>query len=661
MQLIDKLLLDDGASRRGERVVISLLFSLLAVAVTALVIYGAYYGGITALILRSLFFSAVAAAGLLYAGLRAKPIALKLLCYVLVVIALIPGPYLWQTYMDIIMRGAMSTALDRYLFVGLMLVVIMLVRLYVGWALVVLIVAALGYAYFGYLIPGKYGHGGYGLSRLASTLLLSTEGFYGVPMGVAAEYIFLFALFGALLTKIGTGEVFVDIARGLTGRVQGGPGLSAALSSTLLGSLNGSAVANVVTTGTFTIPLMKRVGYSPTLAGAIEAAASSAGQIMPPVMGAAAFLMAEIIGVPYGTIALAALVPALLYVAALMTAVYLEAGRLKLARDTTGGLRFLADTLRKRGYLLLPLICLIALMVMGKSPTQAAVLSIVVGLLISPWQKLTRIGPVDLAEVCKDTLLATLPIVAAVAAAGTVIGVLNLTGMGLMVSGLIVEAGGESLWAVLLLTAVASFVLGMGLPTSAAYLLLAVLVAPALTQLGMQPIAAHMFIFYFGLVSAITPPVALAAYAAASIAGSPANATAVEAMRLGFVKLLVPFLFVNMPGLLMLGEPLDIGVAIVLSFPAVIGITIAFAGWLSRPLAVAERLLLLAASVAVAWPVPATDFDPLILAIRGVGLAVLVVILARIQLSHRAVTPSPAPSLGARDGALDKTSLGKES
>lgn len=494
-QSTEKLLLSDSEAGKRELLVVSLLFSLMAVGLTTLVVYGAYFGGITALILRSIFLSLVAGAGLFYAGLRANTPWVKIALYGLGIVALIPGPYIWQTYMDIIMRGAMSTALDQYMFIGMLLAVIILVRIYVGWALVVLIFAALAYAWFGDVIPGKYGHGGYGLPRLTSTLLLSTEGFYGVPMGVAAEYIFLFALFGALLTKIGTGEVFVDIARGITGRIRGGPGLSAALASTLLGSLNGSAVANVVTTGTFTIPLMKRVGYSPKLAGAIEAAASSAGQIMPPVMGAAAFLMAEIIGVPYAQIALAALIPALLYVFALMVAVYLEAGRLGLARDTTGGLKFLGRTLLQRGYLLLPLIALIALMVQGRSPTQAAVVAIVAGLLISPWQKMTRIGLVDIVEVCKSTLQATLPIVAAVAAAGTVIGVLNLTGMGLMVSSLIVEVGGESLWGVLLLTALASFVLGMGLPTSAAYLLLAVLVAPALTRLGMPAISAHMFIF----------------------------------------------------------------------------------------------------------------------------------------------------------------------
>ncbi len=225
--------------------------------------------------------------------------------------------------------------------------------------------------------------------------------------------------------------------------------------------------------------------------------------------------------------------------------------------------------------------------------------------------------------VCRDTLVATMPIVAAVAAAGAVIGVLNLSGLGLMLSGLIVDLGGQNVWAILVLTALASFVLGMGLPTSAAYLLLAVLVAPALTRLGLPPIVAHMFIFYYGLVSAITPPVALAAYAAASISGGDANKTAFEAVRLGFVKLLVPFLFVTMPGLLMIGSPPEIVLSGVLATIGVVGLTIAFAGWLARPLGAGERLMMAAAALLVIWPTAVTAADPVTLLARLLGCAAL--------------------------------------
>ena len=621
---LKSLLLTSDHLGRKEQLSVSFLFSVLAIGIAGLVIYGAYYGGITALLLRSSFFSLMACSAMMLYGSRYKTPIVRVVFYALALVALIPGPYLWNSYIDIIMRGAMSIPTDTWVFLALSVIVFIFVRIAVGWALVVLMALAFLYAHFGYLIPGQYGHGGYDLNRLTSTLLLSTEGVYGVPMGVAVEYIFLFGLFGAILTKIGTGEVFVDIARGLTGRVQGGPGLSAALSSALLGSLNGSAVANVVTTGTFTIPLMKRVGYSPKLAGAIEAAASSAGQIMPPVMGAAAFLMAEMIGIPYAEVALAALVPALLYILALMISVRLEAGRLGLERDNEAGLRLLMETLKAKSYLLLPLIALVGLMIAGKSPTQAAVLGIVVGLFISPWKASTRINWVDLIQSCKETLLNTLPIVAAVASAGVVIGVLNLTGMGLMVSGLIIELGDGNLWGVLLLTALASFILGMGLPTSAAYLLLAVLVAPAMTQLGMETLSAHMFIFYFGLVSAITPPVALAAYAAATISGADANETAVESMRLGFVKLLVPFLFVTMPGVLLIGDSLSITMAIFLATLATISMSIGFSGWLGTPLTMVQRGGFIVAALLIAWPEAAADFSTSVITLRVLGMGLLI-------------------------------------
>ncbi len=640
--LLNSLLLSSECFGRKERWVISVLFSTLAVAIAGLVIYGAYYGGITALLLRSSFFSLVACAAMMYFAGRYRHVLVRVLFYLLALIALIPGPYLWNSYIDIIMRGAMSVERDTWVFLALAIVVFVFVRVAVGRALVVLMTLAFLYAHFGYLIPGQYGHGGYDLNRLTSTLLLSTEGVYGVPMGVAVEYIFLFGLFGAVLTKIGTGEVFVDLARGLTGRVQGGPGLSAALSSALLGSLNGSAVANVVTTGTFTIPLMKRVGYSPKLAGAIEAAASSAGQIMPPVMGAAAFLMAEMIGIPYAEVALAALVPALLYILALMISVRLEAGRLGLERDTEAGLSLLLSTLKSKSYLLLPLVALIGLMIAGKSPTQAAVIGIVVGLLISPWSKATRINLVDLIAACKETLTNTMPIVAAVASAGVVIGVLNLTGMGLMVSGLIIEVGDGNLWGVLLLTALASFILGMGLPTSAAYLLLAVLVAPAMTQLGMETLSAHMFIFYFGLVSAITPPVALAAYAAATISGADANETAVESMRLGFVKLLVPFLFVTMPGILLIGDSLSITMAIILATLATISMSIGFAGWLGTALNWWQRLAFIVGAILIAWPQAAADFSAQVVTLRILGVVVALVALFALSAKARHVNTKQA-------------------
>ena len=626
---LDPLLIEAEGRSRAERVTVSVLVAALAVAATVLVIHGAYFGLITALVLRSLFFSLVGAGGLLVLGLRAPALWLRVLCYALAPAILLPGLYIESTFAAIVQRGGMAQPQDLWIFAAMMAALLVLILRGVGWALLVLALAALAYAVWGYMIPGEYGHRGYSLRRLASMLMLGTEGIFGLPMGVAVEYIFLFALLGALLMKIGTGAVFVDIARGLTGRMRGGPGLTAALSSTMLGTINGSAVANVVTTGTFTIPLMKRAGYSPTLAGAIEAAASSAGQILPPVMGAAAFLMAEILRVPYATIALAALVPGLLYVLALMVAVWAEAGRLGLERDTGGGLALLKDTLLRRGYLLAPLLGLVAFLAMGHSPTRAAVLCMALALVISPFRAETRVGLRDLINACRETLVSTLPIVAAVAAAGIVIGVLNLTGLALMLSSAIVDLSNGNLWGLLLLTALVSFVLGMGLPTSAAYLLLAVLVAPALTRMGLEPIVAHMFIFYYGLVSAITPPVALAAYAAASISGGDANRTAVESVRLGFVKLLVPFLFATMPGLLMIGTGSQIALSVALATLGVLALTLAFGGWFHAPMGRALRLGLALGAALVLWPSPVDATDPVTLLARGSGMVLVLTLLFR--------------------------------
>ncbi len=623
---VETLFVADPAVGRIERRVVGSAAALLAVLTTGLILYEAYYGTITALVVRSEFFSAMASAGLLIIGLRMRHRFVRALFYILAVAALPPGPYLQQNFFDIVSMGGLSTPTDRVLFLVTTVVLLVLTYFTIGWSLVVLAVVSILYAAFGYLIPGEYGNAGYDLARLTSTLFLSTEGIYGIPMGVAVDYIFLFALLGTFLMKVGTGELFVDIARAVTGRTQGGPGLSAVLASSMLGTINGSAVANVVTVGTFTIPLMKRVGYSAATAGAIEAAASAAGQILPPVMGAAAFLMAEIMGVPYTTIAVSAIIPAALYVLALLIAVRLEAGRLDLARDDAGGLKLIGKVLLYRGYLLLPLIALVGMLIEDVTPMRAAVIALAMAFVMMPWSSKTRLGPKQLLAVCTETVVSVMPIVAAVAAAGVVIGVLNLTGLGLMLSGLILQVGGGNLWLVLLLTAATSFLLGMGLPTSAAYLLLAVLVAPALVKMGVPPIAAHMFIFYYGLVSAITPPVALAAYAAAGISGAGTTETGVEAVRLGFVKLLVPFLFVSMPGLLLIGSTPIIAASTVLATAAVTSLSIAFAGWLVRPLSWPERGGFVLAAVFLVYPAPVA-FDTINLVSRPAGFVLLLLLL----------------------------------
>ncbi|SPJ24213.1 TRAP transporter permease [Palleronia abyssalis] len=608
---------------RWEHGLATAALALTAVAATALVMWSAWFGDITALILRAVFFSLTISAGLVVVAVARPAVWWRIVLYVLAALVLIPGPFLWVNYIDIIRSGGIANQTHIALFIISTLAALIVSRFSIGWVMVALGVVALVYAFFGYLIPGTYGHAGYSLGRVTSNLFLRTEGLFGLPMGVAAQYILLFSFLGALLLRTGLGQVFVDLAHAATGRVQGGPALTAVVSSTMFSSINGSAVAGVVTTGTFTIPLMKRTGYPPRLAAAIEAAASSAGQIMPPVMGAAAFLMAELTQTPYATIAAAALIPALLYVFAMLVAVREEAGKRDLARADPADIPAMSEVLKTSGHLLIPLIALIVFLAVGYTPSAAAVLCIIATLLVSVISKETRIGPKGLVEVMMLTVRNVLPVVAAVAIAGMLIGVLTLTGMALKMSALILDVGGGNLLAVLLLTMVASFVLGMGMPTSAAYLLLAILIAPALEQFGLPIIAAHMFIFYYGLLSAITPPVALAAYAGASIAGAPPNAVAIDSIRLGFVKVVAPFLFVYAPELLLIGTPLTIALATIAAFAGTFAAGTALSGWCIAPLTLAHR--------GGFWAVAALCTVSLVLPIAS-GASLLALALALVAL-----------------------------
>ena len=606
MSNITSILLDDHLPRWEHRLATG-AFAILAILVTVLVVWSAWFGNITALVLRATFFSLMVSAGLVAVATRRSFAPWRAVLYLLAVAVLVPGPYLWVNYLNIVRSGGIAGSLDITLFVIATVSVLILARYVIGWVMVALGVIALAYAFFGDAIPGTYGHAGYSLGRVTSNLFLRTEGLFGLPMGVAVQYILLFSLLGGLLLRTGLGQVFVDLAHALTGRVQGGPALTAVISSTMFSSINGSAVAGVVTTGTFTIPLMKRTGYRPKVAGAIEAAASSAGQIMPPVMGAAAFLMAELTQTPYATIAAAALIPALMYVFALLVGVREEAGKFDLGRADPSDIPQLKEVLLKRGHLLIPLIGLVVFLAVGYTPSAAAVLCLIATLVVSVFTKETRIGPIGLIEVMMETVRNVLPVVAAVAVAGMLIGVLTLTGMALKMSSLILDVGAGSLFLTLLLTMVASFVLGLGMPTSAAYLLLAILIAPALETFGLPVIAAHMFIFYYGLLSAITPPVALAAYAGASIAGAEPNETAMESIRLGFVKVVAPFLFVYAPELLLIGTPVNIALATVAAFAGTFAAGTALTGWMIRPLTALHRagftLVAALATVTLVWPV----------------------------------------------------------
>lgn len=561
----------------------------------------------------------------------------RVLSWGLAGLALVSFLYLAVENQELVRRSGTPTTVDLALGAVAILIVLELARRTTGWGLVVVASLALVYAFVGPWLPGVLAHRGYTLGRLVEHLYLSTEGIWGVPLGVSADFVYLFILFGAVLDVAGGGALLIALADRIAGRTRGGPAKTAAVASAFMGSLSGSAVANVVTTGSFTIPLMKRAGFRPYFAGAIEAAASTGGQLMPPVMGAGAFILATWTSIPYVEVALAALVPALLYYGALLMAIHFRAAKMGL-QPTGSGVR---EPVANRLHLLLPLIAIVTLLVMGRSPMRAAFWGVVTAALLALLRRETRLTRADVKRALLSAGGGTVQVAAACAAAGIVVGVATLTGIGLRMSELIITLSGGHLMPALVLTALGSIVLGMGLPTTAAYVVLAALGAPALVELGVPLLAAHLFIFYFGCISNVTPPVSLAAYAAAGIAGAAPMQTAVAAALVAGAGFLVPFMFVYGPPLLLVGSPLEVGIAVVTGMAGVTALAAASIGYGRRPFVAWERLLLGAAAVTLIFPGILTD---------GFGLVVLVAMMWRGEtkgVQRATVTPVEAGAAAA--------------
>ncbi len=532
--------------------------------------------------------------------------------WALAVLAVAVCLYLASQNQDLVRRSGSPTSMDLAAGAAAVVVVLELARRTTGPGLVGVCVLALAYAVAGPLLPGFLAHRGYGATRLIEHLYLSTEGIWGVPLGVSADFVYLFVLFGAVLDTAGGGGLLIALAHRVAGRTRGGPAKTAAVASAFMGSLSGSAVANVVTTGTFTIPLMKRAGFRPFFAGAIEAAASTGGQLMPPVMGAGAFILATWTNIPYVRVAAAAAIPALLYYVALLAAIHFRAGRVGLL--PAGQMR--RERVADRLHLLLPLVAIVVLLAVGRSPMRAAFWGVASGLILALLRRSTRLGLDDLRRVLESAGRGAVQVAAACAAAGVVVGVASLTGIGLRMSELIVTLSGGNLLVALVLTALGSVVLGMGLPTTAAYVVLAALGAPALVELGVPLLAAHLFIFYFGAISNVTPPVSLAAFAAAGIAEAPPVRTAVAAAVLAGAGFLVPFMFVYGPPLLLDGSLPAIGLASVTGVAGVTALAASAMGYARRQLKVWERMVLGVGALALIFPGVLTDL---------VGLTALVV------------------------------------
>lgn len=556
---------------------------------------------------------------------------------ILAILGVAVGAY-WPLFIDeIVMRAGRLTEIDFYIGLLAVLLVLEATRRAVGLPITIIAVVFLLYGIFGPYMPSFLAHRGLNLDRLIQTMFFTTEGILGTPLGVSSTYIFLFLLFGSFLVKTGVGQYFNDLAVSIAGKRIGGPAKVAIFSSALQGTISGSSVANVVTSGSFTIPMMKKLGYKKEFAGAVEATASTGGQIMPPVMGAAAFLMVEFIGggITYWEIAKAAAIPALLYFTGVWIMTHFEAKRL--------GLRGLKDEempnrkeVLKKIYLLLPILAVIILLMSGMSVIRAALWSIVITILVSAIRKETRISIKDFIDALVDGARTALGVAAATAAAGIIVGVVVKTGLGLKMANGLLDLAGGLLIPTLMLTMVAAIILGMGSPTTANYVITSTIAAPAIILLGVPDLSAHLFVFYFGIIADITPPVALAAFAAAGVSGGDPIKTGVTATKLAIGAFIIPYMFVLSPELLMIDTTWYYLIWVV--FTALAGMMAIGAGvigyWL-RKLNWIERVLGVIGGLLLIYPEGVSD-------IVGLVIFVLLIVLQYVFKRDDTVKPQAA-------------------
>lgn len=488
--------------------------------------------------------------------------------------------------------------------VGAILIVLLLeaTRRAVGWGLALVTVGFVAYDFLGPWMPGALRHSGIALGDFLDLQTMSTQGVFGVPVGVSSGYVYYFILVAAFLEASGGGRLFIDFAVAAVGRLRGGGAKAAVVASSLFGMITGSAVANVSAVGIFTIPLMKRTGYSATFAGAVEALASTGGQIMPPVMGAGAFILAQMVGKPYAEIALAAVIPALLFYISAYFMVDLQARKTGIDAVPAEQMPRLNESL-PRVHLLLPLVYLVVSIVAARPLIQAAVESICLTIAVSYLRRATWMTPYNILRALAAGGRGAVAVAVPCASAGIIVGVTVQSGLGLKFSALIVSLAGQNLYAGLVLVMLGCIVMGMGLPTTSAYILAAVLMVPALVQLGANEVAAHLFVFYFACISMITPPVALAAYAAAGISGAPPGVTGWTAAKIGIAAYLVPFAFVLGPALVLQGPWMEVLSGTITALLGVYALAGATIGYLRRENRPWESVLLGLAAIALIVPI----------------------------------------------------------
>lgn len=553
---------------------------------------------------------------------------------VLAITGVYVGTYWLQNYEALLMRAGALTTTDIIIAILAVLLVLEAARRVVGLPIAVVAIVFLLYAYFGNFMPGFLNHPGISFKRLLGTMFFSTEGILGTPLKVSSTYIFLFLIFGAFLVKTGVGQYFNDFALLIAGRSIGGPAKVAVFSSALQGTISGSSVSNVVTSGSFTIPMMKRLGYSKEFAGGVEAAASTGGQIMPPVMGAAAFLMVEFIGggISYWDIVKAATIPAILYFAGIWIVTHFEAKRIGLRGLTKEEMPNKKEVL-KNFYLLAPIVAVIVFLMSGTTITKAALYAILVSIAVGIIHKWRELKFYDLIDALVDGARTALGVAAATASAGIIVGVVTLTGLGLKMANGLIELSGDIPFLVLFFTMIASLVLGMGSPTTANYIITSTIAAPAIVALGYPALAAHMFVFYFGIIADITPPVALAAFAASGISGGEPIKTGVQATKLAIAAWIIPYVFVFSPALLQIDTTWYWTAWVATTaFVGMIAIGASITGFWVRKLNGIERIITLAAGALMIIPESYTDI---------VGMAIFIAMLAYQYMEKNKNQPLP--------------------
>ena len=617
-------------------IVISVVFCLFQ-------LYSILSGKITAQIVRATHLSFVMLLAYLLFPMKKDMPKDKLPWYdvILAVIGAASWAYISFNFEELIRRAGIYTTTDVIIGIIGILLVFEACRRIVGLPILIISIVFIVYALFGAYAPGFLNHRGYSLQRLVSHLFYNTEGIMGTPIGASATFIFLFIFFGALLDKTGIGQFFIDICNAIAGGFDGGPAKVAVLTSAMFGTVSGSSVSNTVGTGSFTIPMMKSLGYRPEFAGAVEASASTGGQLMPPIMGAASFLMAESLGIPYMQVAKAAIIPAILYFTGIFIMVHLEAKKTGLKGLSRDSLPKIGELLMKKGYLVIPLATIIYFFVLDKTAIYAGLIGIIAAGLVAIVNSIVDIimkrqvsfGFKDLIDVFVNAARNIISVAVACAMAGVIIGVITLTGLGLKIgAGLISISGGIPLL-LLFLTMVSSIILGMGVPTTANYLITSTIAASAIIGLGYEPLAAHMFVFYFGIIADVTPPVALAAMAGAAIAKSDPLKTGIEATKLSIGAFIIPYMFIFNPDILMINTTIaDVIPILITSLIGMFGVSAGLEGYVFRKCKAYERILFIIAGLLSIYP----EFYSDIIGIAVIAILVIIQIATKNKMNTAA-------------------------